>query len=218
MKKSFYLVSGFFILLSAFWISVEFSVKTEAVEDKQPQTVQKNASKAENSIPKNLHFNLKVNTEYLELINNSSQELVEGNSNKFGGDLGKSSINIHIKDFRILQTTNNKEEYEASTKGVIKSITGNYNFNGTGMMYKIKLSTGEWVYSGSFEGTFKNKSNEENFVITIRYNPNTEESDIVFASGLLGNTGILPFGQPFIMEEELAEIQAITVQTEESGE
>ncbi|MCS1394235.1 hypothetical protein NXZ77_21960, partial [Lysinibacillus boronitolerans] len=87
----------------------KFSVKTEAVEDKQPQTVQKIASNAENSLPKNLHFNLKVNTEYLELLNNSSQVLVEGNRNKFGGDLGQSSINIHIKDFKILQTTNNKK-------------------------------------------------------------------------------------------------------------
>lgn len=152
------------------------------------------------------------------MLNSSNQELVEGNNNKFGGDLGKSSINIHVEDLKLLQMTSKKEEYEANTKGVIKSITGNYNFNGSGMLYKIKLSNGEWVYSGSFEGIFKNKSNEENFVITIRYNPDTEESDIVFVSGLLGNTGILPFGQPFIMEDELAEIQAITVQTEENGE
>lgn len=57
------------------------------------------------------------------MLNNSSRVLVEGNRNKFGGDLGQSSINIHIKDFKILQTTNNKEVFEASTNGVIKSIT-----------------------------------------------------------------------------------------------
>lgn len=212
------MVSGLFILLCAFWISIEIPFKTEAMEDKQHKIVQKTTSNTKNSTQNDLHFNLKVNTEYLRLLNSSNQELVEGNNNKFGGDLGKSSINIHVEDLKLLQTTSKKEEYEANTKGVIKSITGNYNFNGSGMLYKIKLSTGEWVYSGSFEGTFKNKSNEENFLITIRYNPDTEESDIVFVSGLLGNTGILPFGQPFIMEDELAEIQAITVQTEENGE
>lgn len=46
-------------------------------------------------------------------------------------------------------------------------------------------------------------------MLTLRHNPETDESDVVMTSGLLGNTGILPFGQPFLMEDRLDEIQAI---------
>lgn len=38
------MVSGLFILLCAFWISIEIPFKTEAMEDKQHKKVQKTAS------------------------------------------------------------------------------------------------------------------------------------------------------------------------------
>lgn len=156
-----------------------------------------------------IHLNLDVNEEYLDLVNTQSEELSQGTENKFGGNGKNSSINVHFTDFKPFEVIEGRESYEGFTKGVIKTPDGNFNFNGEGLIYKVKLQNGEWIYSGSFEGGFKNKIKDETFTISIRYNSETEESDITFVSGLLGDTGILPFGQPFLFQEEIEEINNI---------
>ena len=218
-KVKIYLISGLLILIGFFWTFLKFGDLSEATQ------INVNANKNEATVKvdmqaKKLHLNLPVNNEYLTMLNNNNQELVAGNNQKFGGDLSKSSINLHIEDLNATYEDNNRVEYEATTKGVVKAISGNYNFNGTGTLHKVRLSNGEWIYSGMFVGSINNQKGEETFTLTLRYNPTTDESDVVFVSGLLGNTGILPFGQPFLMEEKLVEIQNIIAKPVhvESGE
>lgn len=205
-KVRIYFISGLLVLLGVFWTFLEFGNISDATQISHVSAKNITSDKKETK-SKDHHFNLQINSEYLAMLKNKNQELVAGNNQKFGGDMSKSSINLHVEVPNATYADNNRKEYQATTKGVVKSISGNFNFNGIGTLHKIRLSNGEWIYSGMFEGNFKNRKDEETFTLTLRYNPETEESDVVFVSGLLGNTGILPFGQPFLMEEELDEIQ-----------
>ncbi|MEZ7171726.1 hypothetical protein [Sporosarcina sp. OR05] len=203
-KVKVYFITVLLLSIGFVLMYLEFGTTNE-------KTQKANATKNEDHVEmeaNKLHFNLSVNNEYLTMLHNRNQELVAGNKEKFGEDMSKSSIDLHV-DLKTTYANDEREEYEAAVKGVVKSVAGDNNFNGAGTLHKVKLSNNEWIYSGSFEGTSTTQNGEETFMLTLRYNPATEESDVVFTSGLLGNTGILPFGQPFLMEDQLDEIQAI---------
>lgn len=203
-KVKIYFITGLLLLIGFVLIYLEFGASNE-------KTQNANTSKSEDHVDvqaNKLHFYLPVNNEYLTMLHNRNQELVTGNKEKFGEDMSKSSIDLHI-DLKTTYAKDEREEYEATVKGFVKSVDGDNNFNGTGTLHKVKLSNKEWIYSGFFEGSSTTQNGKETFMLTLRHNPETDESDVVMTSGLLGNTGILPFGKPFLMEDRLDEIQAI---------
>lgn len=160
-------------------------------------------------ISNKLHFNLGINKQALEFFM-QNEEYAKPLENKIGRSLEKSSINIQFYDFKRTTEktleTNNLEEYSNFAKGVIKTPEGNFNFQGHGDLYLVKLESGEVIYQSTIDGNFKNKKSDENFSISMRYNPNTEDIDISFVSGLIGDSAILSFGTPFISDAEFNEI------------
>lgn len=155
---------------------------------------------------KQLHFNLKLNEDYLKLVERKSPELSKGNANKFGGDITKSSLDVQFFDIVEIEKKENNISYESQIKGVIKTSSGNFNFKGDGDLNELTLSDGSQLFVGNYEAIIKNKQGENILTLSLRYDPNTEEIDIVVVSGVVGDTGILPFGQPFLLDDKLNEI------------
>lgn len=158
---------------------------------------------------KKILLNLDLNEYYMNLISEKSSELSKGNGEKFGKDILKSKLNIQIYDFQLTEELAKREHYEAKVKGVIKAPTGNFNFEGDGDINKVMLDSNKEIYSGSFKGNVKNIKGDDVVTISFRYNPKTKESDVTVVSGFVGDTGILPFGSPFLYEEDLVEIREI---------
>jgi len=217
MRKMLRFLLIFTVLVGAILLTGNIIKTSNAASDETLKDEKTDLPTNSGAGPEKIHLNLNVNEEYLALVSNQSEGMAEGNQEKFGKDINKSSINVHFTDFKSILTQENREDFEVSTKGVIKSPNGNFNFTGQGFVYKVKLSNGEWIYSGSFEGSFKNKVKDETFTISMRHNSETKESDVVFVSGVIGDSGVLPFGKPFLFEDELAEIEDIIRQVDEAG-
>ncbi|KAA0957598.1 hypothetical protein ACQKDD_17840 [Planococcus kocurii] len=215
LKKFFYFtVLCLFIAGASSFLLYESKDADAEIQEITQKTDLKQGDNEKN--PEKLLFNLNLNETYYDLVIASGGELGKGNANKFGGDIKKSSINISVDNMELVEENENKKLYNANTSGVIKSPTGNFNFSGKGEIYKVKLSTGDWVYSGSFEGDFKNKATNETFTISMRHNIDSGEVDVVFVSGVLGDTGVLPFGKPFLLDDKIIEIEETIRQVDES--
>lgn len=162
------------------------------------------------------HFNVDVNKEYLDLIQTQSPNLLEEGNNKFGGDLSKSSLNVHFTDFEeAIRINENTFKQDSNFKGVVKTISGNFNFSGSGTMYTFELSNGELIKVGEYKGDIKNKKSDDTFTLSIRFNPKTDEVDIVGVSGLAGDgLATLPFGNPFLYDNDLDEIHQLKTNIE----
>lgn len=156
-----------------------------------------------------IHLNLDLNEEYLNLVSEKSEKLVEGNDEKFGKDTKKSKIDLQITDLSEVQSHSNFIEYNTNLKGHIKTPSGNFNFTGTGELFLTQIFEDKWIYTGSYVGTIKNKKGEETLNISLRYDPETKESDVVVVSGVVYESGILPFGKPFLFDKDLNEIDRI---------
>lgn len=155
------------------------------------------------------NFSLKLNEEYLNLVNSKSSELSKGNNEKFGGDISKSSIDVQLFDLEETVKEEKNIEYSSGFKGVIKTLNGNFAFEGAGYLNKFTISEDREIYTGNYEGKIKNKKGTDTLTLSLRFDPETEETDIVVVSGVMGDTGILPFGQPFLFDKELNEINAL---------
>lgn len=164
-----------------------------------------------------LHLKLAINEENLTFLKSHSGDIAADNNNKFGGDVSKSSLDIQIYDLVELLTEDELESYTANIKGVVKTNEGNFNFIGEGELFKTQITEVGWVYTGSFEGEIRNKKGNETVNISLRHNPETDESDVVVVGGVVGNTGVLPYGQPFLYDNHLTEIKEKINRDREGG-
>ena len=214
MKNKLINLIGIIVLFSAVIVMISFFTDFEKTSEENSEEMVVRASNSEiEDMEQKLHFNLGINTETLDFINNNYQEISEANQTKIGKTIEKSSINIQFFDVEKASENSLLEDdfdvYSTKTKGVIKTTEGNFNFEGSGDLYRVALSNNEIIYSSHLSGSFKNKKAEEEFTISMRYNPSTEQIDINFVSGVLGDSAILPFGKAFLTESQAIEIEEI---------
>lgn len=204
------LLGLFFIGLILFFI-FDISKSEEVVPNDVVTTASKHNDNVYYSIDKELHFNLGIDTHVLEFFERENKSIGEANTNKMGFGLEKSSMNVYFFDFKNIEATTlaekNYEEFDAKTKGVMRTPEGNFNFESDGYLHVVKLSDEQTIYSGRFKGNFKNKQTEEAFFLTMRFNPETEQIDVSFTSGVIGDNAILSFGKSFITDAQFNEIE-----------
>lgn len=150
-----------------------------------------------------LHFNLSLNEEYLDMVQSKNSDFKKDTDEKFGSNTKETKINLSIDNIVEVKSFSDFTENTADAKGVIKTPSGNFAFRSTGLLYKMILSDNKTIYYGDFQGTINNKVKEDVVNISMRYNPDTEETDISFVSGIVYETAILPFGNPFLFDDDL---------------
>lgn len=211
MKNKLMSLLGLFFLGLVLIFIFDISKGEEVAPNEVVTTASKQTDNVYYSIDKKLHFNLGIDTHVLEFFERENKSIAEANTKKMGNGLEKSSINVHFFDFKNTEGTTlaekNYEEFDAKTKGVIKTPEGNFNFESDGYLHVVKLSDEQTIYSGRFKGNFKNKQTEEAFFLTMRFNPETEQIDVSFTSGVIGDNAILSFGKSFITDAQFNEIE-----------
>ncbi|WP_227394375.1 hypothetical protein [Jeotgalibacillus aurantiacus] len=158
------------------------------------------------SATEKMQFELDLNMEYLQMVLDNSPLLSEKNDEKLGTDLEGTQLEIEFNNFITLIESQNGSLYETEVEGTILSTDGNFDLNGNGEMYKVQLDDGSTIYEGSYKGDINTKAGEDTFNLTLRYNPDTEEIDIVITSGVIYETAILPFGTPFLLQPALDDL------------
>lgn len=105
-KVKVYFITVLLLLIGFVLMYLEFGTTNE-------KTQNANATKNEDHVEveaNKLHFNFSVNNEYLTMLHNRNQELVAGNKEKFGENMSKSSIDLHV-DLNTTYANDEREEY-----------------------------------------------------------------------------------------------------------
>lgn len=63
------------------------------------------------------------------------------------------------------------------------------------------------IFFGTVKIDIKNRRGDELGIISLRFNPKTQQADVAITSGSMSNSAMLPFGEFFVTFEELEYIE-----------
>ncbi|KOY17831.1 hypothetical protein [Paenibacillus xylanivorans] len=152
-------------------------------------------------------FNIKSNDELLEQFKSNS--LTVENNKKFGKEK-QSQLVLDVELQKDEEISPEMTFYNGNISGKLKLKEEKqfFNFTGKDVFREVKYDD-RTVYIGSVSVQLKNKINEEEAVLSIRFEPETKKIDVALTSGAIGETAFIPFGEAFLTKNDWDQINEI---------
>ncbi|GIP29117.1 hypothetical protein J23TS9_42470 [Paenibacillus sp. J23TS9] len=153
-------------------------------------------------------FNLKLdaNERTIEALKNNP--VTTNNNRKFEGKESESQMHLN------LTLDNNVNRVNDLFSTVPVDASGNlildkaYPFKGSGEMNLLSFN-GREIYYGRIEINMNHANGEDKGIISIRYEPSSGKIDATLTSGDIEDIAVIPFGQPFLTDADLDNIDSI---------
>ncbi|CAH1192409.1 hypothetical protein [Paenibacillus sp. JJ-223] len=154
---------------------------------------------------KKIKLDANVNVQALQALANNP--ILEENEKKFNKLEKKANIKLQLTLDSGKEISTSLSDYKVSIKGNIK-LDQAYPFEGEGDLQLYRFDNRE-VYYGAIDVNMKNVKGNDEGVVSLRYEPQTEKLDISVTSGAMGDTAMIPFGTPFLTIDDLTKIDTI---------
>jgi hypothetical protein len=153
---------------------------------------------------------LELDKEVMDYLASTESPIINGNDNKFG-KTSPSSTRLHM-DFKVAETlydSNKVKIVKVNVKGQLINAQDSFPFEGNDEIYLVRINQDREIFVGNVKIDIKNAKEQELGVISIRYEPKTQQADVSLTSGPMSNSGMIAFGKLFITHEEQEMINSV---------
>lgn len=206
----------FFLTVFCFFVLLYIGVSKDGWSSNNNEKKKATEQKDEKII-----FDLEINKEDLDLFQNSDHPVVKNNDQLFGTAVEESSLQmtIHLSKRKTAYKTDKLIDYRARVNGKIINKKTPIEFTAEETISLITLKDGRQIYIGHLTGKpTKDSKGVTHMTISFRKDANSDDVDVSINVGIIGNSSLLLFGKPFLLDEEIYEYQDISVQNAISDE